>query len=407
MNLVKTFLNNIFILGDILVDYTSVYCSTLIAIILVLSITLINHNKVYYSKFERKYIIITITSICLGAFLDPFLYYSNGRSDPGHLFVNTYLNGIQYPIYTFLSLLWFLFNYEHIYKHLNRKQIALFAIPLYITFLGIIINYFCPFIYKVDENHIYQRMWGYYFFVIINAGYMLASLIQFFTIKRIDQRIIFFPTPIFITIILFGVVFHIFYTNISLVYPLVAVSYACILSSLQNESHFTDKLTNNYNRSFLDYYLKTHNKDITGLIIDINHLKTINDTYGHKAGDKALEVFGYTMKHTIATRGICIRYAGDEFFVFMRSLNEDEIVDLMEKVRLNVLLEVKKDKLPYTITFSYGFGTYSSKECDFDTFFNMIDKRMYEEKVRFHNEHPETPEVENIEINKKKSRKKA
>ncbi|MBT0879401.1 MULTISPECIES: GGDEF domain-containing protein [unclassified Campylobacter] len=104
----------------------------------------------------------------------------------------------------------------------------------------------------------------------------------------------------------------------------------------------TDVLTNLPNRRHLFEVLEVilneakENSLITsGLMIDLDNFKEVNDTYGHEMGDKVLREFSQTIKETIRTDDVLARLGGDEFFVLLPNTDIDGAM-LLAKTLLNV-----------------------------------------------------------------------
>lgn len=89
------------------------------------------------------------------------------------------------------------------------------------------------------------------------------------------------------------------------------------MTALKNEIIFTDCLTGLYNRVYLEFlHKRACNKKncwISGIMIDLNGFKQINDNYGHSEGDLALCIFADLLRKSFSEYGVVTRYAGDEF----------------------------------------------------------------------------------------------
>ncbi|MFH1076034.1 MAG: diguanylate cyclase, partial [Pseudomonadota bacterium] len=96
---------------------------------------------------------------------------------------------------------------------------------------------------------------------------------------------------------------------------------------------FEDELTSIYNRRFLFTYLKSlqwdslNDNPIALIMMDIDHFKQINDTYGHQAGDQALVWLSNHLKKIASEHDYPIRYAGDEFMILLRQNTKDGAVE--------------------------------------------------------------------------------
>jgi len=101
-----------------------------------------------------------------------------------------------------------------------------------------------------------------------------------------------------------------------------------------------DGLTRIYNRhSFeerLIYEIKRrrrYNHDLSLLMVDLDHFKSVNDTYGHKAGDMVLRKVGEILTNTFRTTDLAARYGGEEFVILLPHTSEEAAWKLAERVR--------------------------------------------------------------------------
>lgn len=147
---------------------------------------------------------------------------------------------------------------------------------------------------------------------------------------------------------------------------------------------FNDELTGVYNRKwFLREYLRDEKYPSTdGVIafIDMNKLKIINDTYGHKVGDKSIVYFVTFIKENLEHSEI-IRFAGDEFIVIFENgtraeteMKLREVNEKLEKVKLRTFLN--KEEVFLRLSFSFGTSTYKKDE-DIIESIDKADHTMY------------------------------
>lgn len=140
------------------------------------------------------------------------------------------------------------------------------------------------------------------------------------------------------------------------------------------EFSITDSLTNAYNKKFLIDNFKKYTNQFS-ILIDIDNFKKLNDTEGHYAGDKFLEIFINILKNNLTNYDAIIRYGGDEFIiVFSKKITLNYIYLQINKIR-----EIfKKEFLNYSyLSFSYGVSLI--KESLEETLIEL-DKKMYKEK---------------------------
>ena len=102
------------------------------------------------------------------------------------------------------------------------------------------------------------------------------------------------------------------------------------------KSSFIDPLTHVYNRSFLKPFLESIDPSKYAIVmVDIDHFKKINDTYGHKAGDYVLQSVSDILKKNLRNHDVIIRYGGEEFLLFLYdpSRNPNRIIATVERLR--------------------------------------------------------------------------
>ncbi len=146
---------------------------------------------------------------------------------------------------------------------------------------------------------------------------------------------------------------------------------------------YEDCLTKSYNRKWFDDTFMEANKlslrdSGTIVIIDLNHFKTINDTYGHIIGDKVLVHVTLKLKES---GGRVVRYGGDEFLViFDISITEEQIRGKIENV-LNYFQKVhfKVETNNFKISFAYGLAQFDQGSILNDVL-DTADKAMYRNK---------------------------
>ncbi|WP_129409785.1 GGDEF domain-containing protein [Marinitoga lauensis] len=152
--------------------------------------------------------------------------------------------------------------------------------------------------------------------------------------------------------------------------------------------HFAyyDSLTKIFNRRAGFYFMeelillsKREKTPVTIGFIDVDNLKTINDKYGHAAGDKALQIIANVIKKHIRKSDIVARYGGDEFFVFLYNCKLED-AKRIEKNIIDELTKIsKKENINYSV--SFGFVEYNHEET-LDSIISKADEVMYENKKK-------------------------
>ena len=164
------------------------------------------------------------------------------------------------------------------------------------------------------------------------------------------------------------------------------------IQSLQNklrEQAIRDPLTGAFNRGYLDETLqremaraKRNHTPLSVMMIDVDHFKKINDTYGHKAGDYILKSVGkLLMKDSRACDCVC-RFGGDEFAVLLPEMNEEDAINRAEHWRQMIKKKhVLFSKSTIAPTISIGISTYTNLNRTNQYLIDHADKALYTAKA--------------------------
>lgn len=123
-------------------------------------------------------------------------------------------------------------------------------------------------------------------------------------------------------------------------------------------------------------------KPLALLFIDLNNLKTINDNFGHKEGDRAIIDAAMILKETFRESDIVARVGGDEFCVLMTADNVLDIDTPIGRLNTNVELHNAQGVRPYKLTLSVGRANYDPHQpVSIEDLMRQADALMYEAKL--------------------------
>jgi len=150
----------------------------------------------------------------------------------------------------------------------------------------------------------------------------------------------------------------------------------------------TDSLTGLYNRNKLDAILadqlarfKRTQRPFALLMLDIDHFKTLNDTYGHITGDKILARVAQILLQSIRSIDYAARYGGDEFIIILVETYIDQAVRTAERIRAHVEnLTYPAGKSTISITVSIGAVECRPDDNTTTAVFSRADNALYEAK---------------------------
>jgi len=143
------------------------------------------------------------------------------------------------------------------------------------------------------------------------------------------------------------------------------------LTGLYNHRYFQDQLDKEVTRA------KRRHESVGLLIMDIDHFKHFNDTYGHIAGDQVLKALGRLLSGLQDKIGLAARYGGEEFVTVVTS-EPERAYDLAEDLRKRVAAtEVKYDEHTFSVTVSIGVALYPEHAYDKSNLIELADGALY------------------------------
>jgi len=156
------------------------------------------------------------------------------------------------------------------------------------------------------------------------------------------------------------------------------------LKRLATVDTLTDVLNRGSGLIFFDKQLKLSKRNNTKLsicYIDVNGLKKINDTYGHREGDEALKLVSRFLKEAIRNCDVVCRLGGDEFLLILPQCSIDQALAVWERIAQKIAIFNDTKSKSYTISLSHGFAEHDPyKEKSIDQLIAIADQEMYKSK---------------------------
>jgi len=182
----------------------------------------------------------------------------------------------------------------------------------------------------------------------------------------------------------------------------VAISHARLFRRVQTQA-MTDSLTGLYNFRYFKECLQRELKaadrngtDVTLLLLDLDHLKRINDTQGHRAGDACLCHVANIMKSSMREIGICARYGGEEFVIILPQCARENAMGVAETLRESIAAS-QVNKVGQ-VTASIGLATYPCAARSADELIEMADRAMYLAKASGRNRVRTLPQRARVDL---------
>ncbi|OLF54391.1 diguanylate cyclase [Pseudomonas chlororaphis] len=156
---------------------------------------------------------------------------------------------------------------------------------------------------------------------------------------------------------------------------LLALSRTDSLSGLLNHGAWKDQLDIEFQRC------RREHRGAAIALIDIDHFKAINDTYGHVAGDIVLRRLSKLLKQNLRMSDQAGRYGGDEFCLILPGVPLEHAVELMDSLRCRFGGLGYEQSPALQVSLSIGLATYSPEHGDVLDWLNDADQALYEAKT--------------------------
>ncbi len=129
--------------------------------------------------------------------------------------------------------------------------------------------------------------------------------------------------------------------------------------------------------------------------LDINNLKSVNDTYGHSEGDRYIRTLCGMIQNELNEEDLFFRIGGDEFIVVFRQKNKYQAENIWNEIIKQFDESNLQKEFSYQIMASHGiFYFRTGMDINLEQMIEMADKQMYEEKQRFKKEYQDNGEIE-------------
>jgi diguanylate cyclase (GGDEF)-like protein len=285
-------------------------------------------------------------------------------------------------VYSFLTILLIL-SLRSSKKNYNLTAHSLLVISL-ITFTSALI--FVP----QDE---FRMIW---FYLLVFVAYMISSkmigllctLASIVIILSVNYFVDLQLSQVAINSGILGLIIGSFlsyiYTDKITNYENSLIQQNSSLSLLASTDYLTGIMNKRMFNEISERYFQTAQKNdlnLTLLLLDLDHFKKVNDTYGHQAGDQLLKRFVKTMESILNKSDIFARIGGEEFAVLLSQMNCDDTYNLAETIRK----EIENDFITYEgqdirVTTSIGISENRETDTEFEDIFSRADMALYQAK---------------------------
>lgn len=194
-----------------------------------------------------------------------------------------------------------------------------------------------------------------------------------------------------ILFILFGILIYAWYTSIKTwryniqkrkekEQEIIYLNYHDSLTDLYNRRYFMQAGKREIERAY------RYGESLSIMMLDIDHFKNINDTYGHITGDNVLKHLATILKESVRNVDIVGRLGGDEFAIILPKSSLNKAKQVAERLRKNIEDNTFKfEEANISITVSIGLVAYNQKNSNIDNMIHKADLALYGAKKRGRN----------------------
>ncbi|MBO5712477.1 MAG: GGDEF domain-containing protein [Acholeplasmatales bacterium] len=369
---------------------TELYVSILSFELAVLLIVLIKAIQGNVKADVRKYLIPLIGTTALFVIMDVLCICINGINTPAAKIVNNIVNVLYFVGMIATTAIYFRYS-ERVQKtkvHANKKLFLLVTLPLFLIAIVVVLSVYTGWVFYIDENNVYQRGPLHLLEFIIVAVYPLfsvvKSILKTLNKKNYSRRRELVSIAKFFGFPIVGCVTQLFFVGIPLSSFGIVLGILWFYLDSSELLVYSDELTQLSNRNAFSKAIDQEVRVYDGsynlylMILDINKFKAFNDNFGHNEGDKALITLSRTLKqYVLENSGQLFRYAGDEFVILYKTINEEDVISYVNGLKDAVRSIIG---LPYSLTISVGYEKYSRDFMYIPDFIEAADERLYVEK---------------------------
>ena len=361
--------------------------------VLVLMVSLLSRIDNRKNRHLSDHLFDTMIGITLGALVaETASFLLDGVPGRWNYYLQYFLNAYLFLASCSVGMLWVLYVNDRIYH--SRQQLRRWLLPVAVPVALIAVLLVCDlfgagFIFSISERNVYQRgTLVTLTYLIVFSDYCISLAMAIAAVRR-NNHVRFFPVPYFVVPCVLGTVVQSLRYGLSVGWFCVSLAFLFVQLHLYNENAFVDELSGLYNRKYYDCVIRKLASSrkrgvISGIMLDVNRFKDINDRFGHSVGDDAIRNLGRILSEITTERNIAFRQAGDEFIILSIGASEQDVQQLMELLNHKLEAFNASGGKPYRLSLAMGYTIWEEEAFDPDTFLHRMDIQMYKSKKRFH-----------------------
>ena len=347
------------------------------------------------SKHVDDHLFNWMVALALGALvMETVSFLIDGRPGSLNRLLCYFFNGYLFVASAAVGMLWVFYVDFRINRSLKRlrRRILMLTLPCALVVALVVCDFFgAGFIFHITPENVYVRRPLFMIPYAVLFYYYILSIIEALIAVKWRNHVRFFPVHYFILPCVVGTIVQGMHYGISVGWFGVSLAFLLIQMQVQGRNAFVDDLSGLYNRRYYNYFLdriagSRKNRTISGVMLDINDFKSINDRFGHLAGDEAIRNLGRILSEVLTEHSTTFRLAGDEFIILSPGFREAQTQQLIESFQQAVEAFNRSAALPYALSVSTGYAIFETSGFDSDRFLHQMDMRMYEAKAAYYSQ---------------------
>ena len=289
------------------------------------------------------------------------------------------------------AALWFLYAHWHIFHDPVRlkRTARILAVPIILNVVLTILTIRTGWYFSINEQNFYVRGPYYWIHILISFSFPIAAMLMVVICRRLLVKRDFWGLLLFAVPQLTGALLQVAFFGLSLTWSSMMVSILIAYLSIQDRGLNTDNLTGTCNRRHFEQIIGSRIRRIGDgrpfavILCDMDRFKCINDSYGHLAGDEALQRTAQVLRGVLRKEDLIARLGGDEFYLLLELPDETGLAAAIQRIYAAFGQFNQASRLPYRLELSAGGALYDPHgNQSADEFLRQVDRRMYEEKNR-------------------------
>ena len=357
-----------------------------VCVILFFANRAISEKRLIHNRIFRWLII----SVFLLLILESLTWILDGAATKPLIVFNYLVTTSLFLLTPMPAFLWSLYVDSQIFHDVKtlKKLLVIFGVPLVLCAMLTLSTHFSNLMFYFDQNHIYHRGSWYPLLAALSTIPLITSAASVWIHRNRITRKSAWMLTLFTILALVSAAAQIEFYGLAVIWSSITIAILLAQTNLQNDQVYLDHLTGIFNRRQMDIHLADRirmakdGRPLSCVMLDIKHFKSVNDTLGHVAGDKALKDATEILQSSIRKGDFLARFGGDEFVILTDIDDENTLKMLQLRIHEKTRVFNETRQRPYAILFSAGCAVYHPETSgNSSQFLSYVDSLMYQDKA--------------------------